>query len=39
METFLVSRAETAPWVAAVVRYHNRKSQPAGHHVAYASLG
>ncbi len=25
--------------VAAVVRYHNRKSQPAGHHVAYASLG
>src|SRR5258706_417567 len=25
--------------VAAVVRYHNRKSQPAGHHAAYASLG
>jgi exopolyphosphatase/guanosine-5'-triphosphate,3'-diphosphate pyrophosphatase len=24
--------------VAAVVRYHNRKSDPAGHHVAYASL-
>src|SRR5216684_812347 len=24
--------------VAAVVRYHNRKSQPAGHHVAYSSL-
>jgi exopolyphosphatase / guanosine-5'-triphosphate,3'-diphosphate pyrophosphatase len=24
--------------VAAMVRYHNRKSQPAGHHVAYSSL-
>jgi exopolyphosphatase / guanosine-5'-triphosphate,3'-diphosphate pyrophosphatase len=24
--------------VAAIVRYHNRKSAPAGHHVAYASL-
>jgi len=24
--------------VAAVVRYHNRKSQPAGHHTAYSSL-
>jgi exopolyphosphatase/guanosine-5'-triphosphate,3'-diphosphate pyrophosphatase len=24
--------------VAALVRYHNRKSQPAGHHVAYSSL-
>jgi exopolyphosphatase/guanosine-5'-triphosphate,3'-diphosphate pyrophosphatase len=24
--------------VAAVVRYHNRKSEPAGHHTAYASL-
>lgn len=24
--------------VAAMVRYHNRKSEPAGHHVAYASL-
>jgi exopolyphosphatase/guanosine-5'-triphosphate,3'-diphosphate pyrophosphatase len=24
--------------VAALVRYHNRKSAPAGHHVAYASL-
>src|SRR6202162_3468273 len=24
--------------VATLVRYHNRKSQPAGHHVAYASL-
>ena len=24
--------------VAAVVRYHNRKSEPAGHHPAYASL-
>jgi len=24
--------------VAAVVRYHNRKSEPAGHHVAYSSL-
>ena len=24
--------------VAAVVRYHNRKSEPAGHHAAYSSL-
>ena len=24
--------------VAALVRYHNRKSEPAGHHVAYSSL-
>jgi exopolyphosphatase/guanosine-5'-triphosphate,3'-diphosphate pyrophosphatase len=24
--------------VATLVRYHNRKSQPAGHHVAYSSL-
>jgi len=24
--------------VAALVRYHNRKSQPAGHHAAYSSL-
>jgi exopolyphosphatase/guanosine-5'-triphosphate,3'-diphosphate pyrophosphatase len=24
--------------VAALVRYHNRKSQPAGHHLAYSSL-
>jgi exopolyphosphatase/guanosine-5'-triphosphate,3'-diphosphate pyrophosphatase len=24
--------------VAAMVRYHNRKSEPAGHHVAYSSL-
>jgi exopolyphosphatase / guanosine-5'-triphosphate,3'-diphosphate pyrophosphatase len=24
--------------VASLVRYHNRKSQPAGHHVAYSSL-
>jgi len=24
--------------VAALVRYHNRKSDPAGHHVAYSSL-
>jgi exopolyphosphatase / guanosine-5'-triphosphate,3'-diphosphate pyrophosphatase len=25
--------------VAAVVRYHNRKSDPAGHHLAYSMLG
>jgi exopolyphosphatase/guanosine-5'-triphosphate,3'-diphosphate pyrophosphatase len=25
-------------FVAALVRYHNRKSEPAGHHVAYSSL-
>lgn len=25
--------------VAGLVRYHNRKSEPAGHHSAYASLG
>jgi exopolyphosphatase / guanosine-5'-triphosphate,3'-diphosphate pyrophosphatase len=25
--------------VAAVVRYHNRKAEPAGHHIAYSSLG
>jgi exopolyphosphatase / guanosine-5'-triphosphate,3'-diphosphate pyrophosphatase len=24
--------------VAALVRYHNRKSEPAGHHIAYSSL-
>src|SRR5215470_5641223 len=24
--------------VAALIRYHNRKSEPAGHHVAYSSL-
>jgi len=24
--------------VASIVRYHNRKSEPAGHHVAYSSL-
>ncbi|MGC2465278.1 MAG: hypothetical protein WA517_08785, partial [Candidatus Acidiferrum sp.] len=24
--------------VAAMVRYHNRKSEPAGHHAAYSSL-
>jgi exopolyphosphatase/guanosine-5'-triphosphate,3'-diphosphate pyrophosphatase len=24
--------------VAALVRYHNRKSEPAGHHLAYSSL-
>jgi exopolyphosphatase/guanosine-5'-triphosphate,3'-diphosphate pyrophosphatase len=24
--------------VAALVRYHNRKSEPAGHHTAYSSL-